>query len=229
MSQYQPTNSSSLLDLVWHYKFYLAFYILAISFFSFTVLYLVGGVPDELRVLDEQLPVNTIALESTSTPATTAFVQSEPVADEKPEYPVRVIIDKIGVNTTVSNPVSPDVNILNNALMKGAVRYPGSGTLGKGNMFVFGHSTGIRVVNNQAYKAFNDLKQLEVGDIVRIQSVDREYNYKVTAVSLMDSNQAWVTFSNDKNMVTLSTCDVFGQKQDRYVVEATFVKSVALE
>ncbi|MCC2630859.1 MAG: Sortase domain, partial [Candidatus Paceibacter sp.] len=58
---------------------------------------------------------------------------------------------------------------------------------------------------------------------------DKEYNYKVTSVSMVDSEDAWVTFSDDKNMVTLSTCNVFGQKQDRYVVEAVFIKSISLE
>ena len=96
-------------------------------------------------------------------------------------------------------------------------------------MFIFGHNTGIKVVNNQAYKAFNHLKDLTVGDTIRVQSIDGEYNYKVTSVTLVDSTQSWVTFSNDTNMLTLSTCDVFGQKQDRYVVQATFIKSLSLQ
>jgi LPXTG-site transpeptidase (sortase) family protein len=145
------------------------------------------------------------------------------------DFPLRVIIDKVNIDTSISNPTSADISILNNALLKGAVRYPGSGTLGHGNMFIFGHSTGIRVVNNQAYKAFNNLKDVEIGDTIRIQSIDKEYNYKVTSVSMVDSEEAWVTFSQDKNMVTLSTCNVFGQKQDRYVVEAIFVKSIDLQ
>jgi LPXTG-site transpeptidase (sortase) family protein len=228
MSQYQPHNSSktSFLDLIWAYKYYLAFYIVTISFLTFTVLYLTGGIPDELKILDEKLPeVASIQQEGIAT--TTDEIAADDEVTET-DYPVKIIIDKIGINTSVSNPASPDLAVLNSALLKGAVRYPGSGTLGKGNMFIFGHSSGLKVVNNQAYKAFNNLKNLAVGDIIRIQSADKQYNYKVTSVSLVDSNQAMVTFSDDRDMLTLSTCNVFGQKQERYVVEATYVKSIAL-
>jgi LPXTG-site transpeptidase (sortase) family protein len=241
MSQYQPENSTpGFLDLVWHYKYYLAFYVIGISFLSFTALYLLGGVPIELRVLDEKPIARPVDPEGTASStilstinvATTSTKQTDStdsLYDIGRDFPLRVLIDKVGIDTSVSNPTSADVSILNNALLKGSVRYPGSGTLGRGNMFIFGHSTGIRVVNNQAYKAFNNLKNVEIGDTVRIQSIDKEYNYKVTSVSMVDSEDAWVTFSDDKNMVTLSTCNVFGQKQDRYVVEAVFIKSISLE
>jgi len=223
MSQYQPPSDQNLgfLDTVWRFKYYLAFYVLAISFLSFTVLYLIGGVPNELRIVDAPLPEN---LTATSTVLSTNEGEEVQVI----EYPIKVIIDKIGINTPVSNPASSNLSVLNSELQKGAVRYPGSGTLGKGNMFIFGHSTGIKVVNNQAYKAFNNLKELEKGDVIHIQSNDNSYNYKVTSVKLVDSNEALVTFSDDRNMLTLSTCNVFGQKQERYVVEATFIKSIAL-
>lgn len=234
MSQYLPPNQKPLadaptfIDVMWRYKYYLVFYVIAISFLSFTGLYLVGGVPEELKIVDQPTPPqigenNSNLVASTTATSSLAETQSET------EYPLRVIIDKIGVDTPVSNPTSTDNTILNNLLLKGAVRYPGSGTLGSGNMFIFGHNTGIRVVNNQAYKAFNHLKDLAVGDVIRVQSLGYEYNYKVSSVSLKDSSEAFVTFSNDKNMLTLSTCDVFGQKQDRYVVEATFIKSIPLE
>ncbi len=223
MSQYQPPTDQNpgFLDTVWRFKYYLAFYVLAISFLTFTVLYLIGGVPNELRIVDAPLPENTTA---TSTVLSTNEGEEEQII----EYPIRVVIDKIGINTPVSNPASTDLSVLNSELQKGAVRYPGSGTLGKGNMFIFGHSTGIKVVNNQAYKAFNNLKELEKGDVIHIQSNDNSYNYKVTSVRLVDSTEALVTFSDDSNMLTLSTCNVFGQKQERYVVEAVFIKSIAL-
>jgi LPXTG-site transpeptidase (sortase) family protein len=227
MSQYQQHNSQSpsFLDIVWRFKFYLAFYVLAISFLSFTALYLLGGVPTELRVLDQPIPFGTD--EPHSFASTTSATGG--AATSTPEYPIRIMIDKIGVDTAVSNPASSDISILNDALLKGAVRYPGSGTLGKGNMFIFGHSSGLRVINNQAFKAFNNLKDLTIGDTIQIHSANKGYNYKVTSVSLVDDDEALVTFSNDKNMLTLSTCNVFGQKQERYVVEAQFVKSIDLE
>ena len=179
--------------------------------------------------------VQDTTTQATTTSATPTPKKPLPSSGKKleysfgPEYPMRIIIDKIGVDTSVSNPTSADSTILNTALLKGTVRYPGSGTLGHGNMFIFGHNTGIRVVNNQAYKAFNHLKDLVAGDMIRVQSIGGEFNYKVISVSLVDSAKSWVTFADDTNMLTLSTCDVFGQKQDRYVVQATFIKSLSLQ
>lgn len=218
MSQYPPQRES-FLDLVWRYKYRLGLYILGVSFLSFTALYLLGVVPDELRVLDDKLPPP--APLATTTPGSGGSV----VAD----LPERIVIDKIGIDTPVQNPDATDDKTLNAELLKGAVRYPGSGTLGKGNMFLFGHSTGIRVVNNQAYKAFNRLRELRLGDVIRIQSGTKEYNYKVTSVSLVDSDAKLVDFTRKADMVTLSTCNVFGEKQERFVVEAIFVKSIPLE
>ena len=43
-----------------------------------------------------------------------------------------------------------------------------------------------------------------------------------------DKNEALVEFSNDVNMLTLSTCNSFGRKDDRYVVEADLVSTAVL-
>ncbi len=142
----------------------------------------------------------------------------------KTENPVRIVIDKIGVDSLISNPNTTNVTTLDEYLKQGAVRYPGSGLPGSGNMFLFGHSTGIRVVNNQAYKTFNGLKDLKTGDFIKIYGATKIYTYKVTSVVLVDQSRALVELSGDKNMLTLSTCNTFGAKSERYVVEADYVE-----
>ncbi len=209
----------AFLDIVWKYKYLLAFYTVVISFGSFTALYLVGLVPSELKMADA--PAYTML----AAPAEVLPVNNKASKTVIGQLPKRVIISKIGVDSYVSNPTSTDTSILNEALLSGAVRYPGSGTLGHGNMFLFGHSTGIRIVNNQAYKAFNHLNQMALGDTISVQSSDTEYTYSVTSVALIDSDEKLVDFSKNKDMLTLSTCDVFGEKQERYVVEAKFISS----
>lgn len=139
--------------------------------------------------------------------------------------PVKIQIKAIGVDASVSNPESQDVSILDEWLKKGAVRYPDSGNLENGNMFIFGHSTGIAVVRNQAYKTFNNLKSLKEGDEIIVSSTDKDYIYKVKTVSLVDSDTALIRFDKKNHMLTLSSCNTFGKKQERYVVEADFVKS----
>jgi len=139
------------------------------------------------------------------------------------ETPIRIVAEKAGVDTRIENPASDNVATLDQALTLGAVRYPGSGFPGKGNMFLFGHSSHLSFVRNQAYKAFNNIENLNNGDIIQVYSESNEYRYRVTSVRLDKDSEVLVDFSNDKNMLTLSTCDNFGGKQDRFVVEAEFV------
>jgi LPXTG-site transpeptidase (sortase) family protein len=199
---------------------------LVISFVSFTALYLAGVVPNEFRVLDPNTPPQVVR--ATTTVVTVQNNPAKPVSQEVYIYPDQIIIDKIGVNTKVSNPSTARNDVLNNELLKGAVRYPGSGTVGKGNMFIFGHSTGIRVVNNQAYKAFNKLDQLITGDLITVKAGTKSYTYKVTSVKLVDSNDQRIEFNSSKNMLTLSTCNVLGAKEERFVVQADYVGAKSL-
>ena len=143
--------------------------------------------------------------------------------------PTRVIIDKIGVNDPVANPETRDVAVLDQALTVGVVRYPGSGGLtDNSNILFFGHSTNWQVVHNQAYKSFNRLAELNLGDLIKVQSAEMEYLYRVTSVGLVDKNKALIQFASGEKMITLSTCDTFGAKSDRFVVEAKFVRNYPL-
>jgi LPXTG-site transpeptidase (sortase) family protein len=173
---------------------------------TFLILDFVGFVPKNLRVeniiTDNDLPKNIESLPGTLT------------------RPDRIVIEKIGVNSKVLQPDSVNVTVLDEALKKGAAYYPGSGTIEKGNIFIFGHSTNWSVVQNQAYKTFNGLNKLENGDIITLGAGEQEFSYKVTNVELVDSNNALVKFDNSGQTLTLSTCNTFGQKQERWVVEA---------
>jgi LPXTG-site transpeptidase (sortase) family protein len=137
--------------------------------------------------------------------------------------PTHIKISKIGVDVSISNPESDNVDVLDEYLKKGAVHYPGSGNLLASNMFLFAHSTGIKVVQNQAYKAFNNLKSLSSGDVIEVSGEDGKiYVYKVSSVKLATDKDVLVTFDRKDRMLTLSTCNTFGQKSERYVVEAYF-------
>lgn len=136
-------------------------------------------------------------------------------------YPTRIIINSVGIDTTVSHPQSQDVQVLDQALLKGAVYYPGSGSLVRGNAFVFGHSTGLSVVRNQAYKAFNNLKNVKAGDEIKVYGDDGKiYVYQAVSTELVTEDTALVEFDTTDNMLTLSTCNTFGKKEERHVVTA---------
>lgn len=145
---------------------------------------------------------------------------------DKNLIPNKIEIPKIGVSSNIQVPSSIDVSTLDAALARGAVYYPGSGTLQGGNMFLFGHSTNWKVVNNQAYKTFNDLDKLVQGDEIEITSADKKYIYKVTSVKRASQDDIKVEFNKGNRMLTISTCDTFGKKQDRWVVEADYYKTI---
>ncbi|MEK7088268.1 MAG: sortase [Patescibacteria group bacterium] len=138
--------------------------------------------------------------------------------------PLRLVIEKIAVDTPVENPQSRDVAVLDAALLKGVVHYPGSGSLESNtNMFLFGHSTNWTAIHNQAFKSLNRLGELQLGDEIKLFSDEKEYTYKVIAVSLVDQNEALVKFEAGKRKLTLSTCDTFGKRDARFVVTADFI------
>lgn len=143
---------------------------------------------------------------------------------EKDVFPNRIVIDSVGINTVVNRPQSQNVEVLDQALTIGAVYYPGSGSLVKGNAFIFGHSTSLSVVRNQAYKAFNNLKSVKVGDMIKVYGDDgNTYIYSAISTELVIEDTAIVEFDTDGRMITLSTCNTFGKKEERYVVKALFV------
>jgi LPXTG-site transpeptidase (sortase) family protein len=178
-----------------------------VLFLSLILLFSFGAVPTELQF------------------APSIFSNKEDIINNnsKTILPTNIKISKIGVDVAISNPESDNVEVLDEYLKKGAVHYPGSGSLALGNMFLFAHSTGIKIVQNQAYKAFNDLKSLSAGDAISVSGEDgRIYLYKVFSVKLATDKDVLVTFDRKERMLTLSTCNTFGQKSERYVVEAYF-------
>ena len=153
------------------------------------------------------------------------FVEAEEVFVEHVAEPTRVIIESVGIDATILNPQSRDITVLDAALKGGVVHYPGSGLLGDDtNMFLFGHSTNWEVVQNPAYQLFNDIELVREGDVIRVLSDEREYVYTVVSINMVNADEAWVELAEEKKLL-ISTCNTFGKKTDRFVVEADFVTS----
>src|SRR3989344_545521 len=143
----------------------------------------------------------------------------------------RILIPSVAIDAQIVTPESADLDVMNDSLLRGAVHYPGSALPGQdGNMFLFGHSTGLAVVHNQAFRTFNRLGEVAPGDTIRIRSGSREYWYRAISRTLVHADAAIVDLRTvpGKRLLTLSTCNVFGKKDDRFVVEADFVKSYPL-
>ena len=139
--------------------------------------------------------------------------------------PDRLIIPKIGTDLQVSNPESRNITVLDEALKTAAVRYPDSATLGQlgGNTLLFGHSSRLPIVHNKLYKAFNDIETLSIGDTIQVMSGGDVYTYHVSRVYQASAKDDRIPLAVEGHRLTLLTCDSFGSKSDRWVVEADYI------
>lgn len=187
-----------------------------VFFVSFSVLQAFDLVPEE------------IAKEEVKEERLTASVAETVKAF--PEYPTRVEIPAIGMDAEIANPTSTNVAALDRALLKTAVRYPTSARLGEeGNVILFGHSSYLPVVNNEAYKIFNEIQKLEKGDRITVYGAETAYVYEVATVEEKDADADAIPLTVGEPTLTLSTCDSFGKKTDRFVVTAKLVGSHPIE
>jgi LPXTG-site transpeptidase (sortase) family protein len=186
----------------------IAFFVFIISFI---ILSMIGLVPRSINYFDTK-------------PVIKNYDQVISINENNYIRPDRITIDKVGIDSIIEQPNTVDIPTLDQALNKGAVHYPGSGSVTSGNMFIFGHSSNWAVVQNQAYKTFNGLERLKNNDEIKVMADGREFIYKVTSVNLVDEDDALVEFNNSDRTLTISTCNTFGEKQERWVVEAEFFK-----
>ncbi|MFA6279032.1 MAG: sortase [Candidatus Paceibacterota bacterium] len=159
-----------------------------------------------------------------SAPVVVNTITSTPAV---PELPTKIEIAAINLSSTIANPATTDVSTLDEDLLKGAVRYPTSAKLGEdGNVVLFGHSSYLPVVLNQAYKTFNGIQKITAGDSVIVSSSGTAYTYRVKSVEKesANSNSAIPLLVTGKTL-TLVTCNSFAEKTDRFVVVADFVES----
>lgn len=187
---------------------------------SYAILYAVDFIPEPLPQ-ESQVTSSTDILENENNNEDSILV-----GDITPK---RIIIDVIGTDVNIVNPESQNIAVLDEALQRGVVHYPGSGNLeDNSNLFLFAHSSYLPVVHNELYRAFNGLNKLVRGDIIRVQSDRYEYRYAVVSVELVNADEALVELSNREKKLTLSTCNSFGSPGERFVVEANFLGRVAI-
>lgn len=196
-----------------------------------------GFVPSEVSAFNQEVKkairqLHTIEY-ARKQPAQIAQVNSQ-VATTTPKLPQPANLDQptgvnpehikipaIDIDTPIKNPTSTAVGALDKALKQGVVHYPDSGRIdGSRPMFLFGHSSRLPVVQNQAYKSFNGLDKLSSGDKIIVSGGDESAQYRVMSVRVVDKDEAYVDFSRDSDILTLSTCTTFGRKENRVVVTA---------
>lgn len=176
----------------------------------------------KLDLLPEPRPASEAAAPSRTVAQATEIVPAPSLV----ELPTKIEIQKIKLTTPIVNPTTTDIPSLDKALLLGAVRYPTSAKLGEvGNVVLFAHSSYLPVVGNPAYKAFNEIQKLVAGDTVTVYSAGTAYTYRVRSVERANSLSTAIPLQTGSRVLTLSTCDSFGAKTDRFVVTADFVES----
>jgi LPXTG-site transpeptidase (sortase) family protein len=211
-----PKKNRGVIPEIAEHPFLFAVAFLALFFLSVAFLSAVGDTPNPV-VSD----VNAVPT-SSGTAAT----------PDTPENAVRLVAKDIGLDVTVVNPSSTDIDVLDNDLTLGAVHYPTSASLGvNGTVLIFGHSSYLPVVIHQYYKTFDGIQDLKTGEIVSVYSATTEYRYSVTGVRVADSTDSsddQIPLPSDAKYLTLVTCDSFASKSNRFIVTATFVGAYAL-
>ncbi len=192
-------------------------------FITYLFLFIVDFIPEAPAVDDVSVVEEHATENSTSTVGT--FEVLPPVAPE----PERMIIDKLDREVVVLNPISRDIAELDTALLSGVVRHPDSADFSEdGNILILGHSSYLPNVLNKNFQAFNGLQTLTWGDKIRLQSQDKEYVYRVEKVYEAKASEVFVPETPGEARLTLATCDSFGSKDDRFIVEAVLVSESAL-
>lgn len=193
-----------------------------ISFLVCAFVFFLGSVAvlARLDLLPEKAPITpALVLDAVRSeePRTTALA---------PEEPARIIFPSLEKEVGVANPTSTEIAVLDAALLDGAVRYPLSAKLGEnGNVVLFGHSSYLPIVRNQAFKAFTGIEKLKKGDAIIVHSSAMAYTYTVRSVSEENAESDGISLAVSGKVLTLATCNSFGEKSDRFVVVADFVES----
>lgn len=142
--------------------------------------------------------------------------------------PISIIFDSLDKEVSILNPEDDSTSALDTALLSGVVRHPDSADFeNTGTIFLLGHSSYLPVVHNKNFQAFNGIQKLVWGDTIRLRSQDMEYVYSVDRVYEAKASDADVAIEHGIAKLTLATCNSFGTKDDRYIVEATLVESYA--
>ena len=145
-------------------------------------------------------------------------------------FPNTITIDDLNRTITVLNPNSRSLSDLDEALLKGVVRHPDSANLNdpNGNILILGHSSYLTNVFNRNFQAFNGIQNLVWGDIITLRSRDTEYTYRVDRVYQDKASNITIPTKSNQPKLTLATCNTFGAKEDRFIVEASLVSKKAL-
>jgi len=219
----------SLFERVWDQKYAFFGVFFLVFLFSYLLLVAIDFVPEPVTSKEE---TENIQVE----PASTEVEQSAksdfnlPMGDmSNPVLPTSMYIEKLDRTIKVLNPTSRATADLDSALLGGVVRHPDSANLAQaGNVFILGHSSYLPSVMNKNFQAFNGIQELAWGDRIEVTSEGYVLTYEVEKVYKAKAADVTIPVADTGARLTLATCNSFGSKDDRFIVEAKRVDVRAL-
>lgn len=195
-----------------------------VIFATYLVLYVIDFIPEAPAKTEEvikELDTVNAAAEASGSAAI------KPVGESA--LPIKITLERLNKTVTVLNPTSSNILDLDAALLEGVVRHPDSADFSAdGNVFILGHSSHLPNVFNSNFQAFNGLETMTWGDKIYLDSIDTQYVYRVEKVYEAKASEVFVPETPGEARLTLATCNNFGSKDDRYIVEAVLIETKAL-
>ena len=212
--------------------FLLVFFLIVLV--SYAILYAVDFIPEPVSTDGSEEDITEDSGDSSRLGLLGWFSSDEPAGSDTSlavgdSLPMSITFDSLNRTIDVLNPTSRNINDLDRALLSGAVRHPDSADFqDPGNIFILGHSSYLPNVLNRNFQAFNGLQELTWGDTIRLRSTEAEYIYRVDRVYQAKASEIEVPVDTGEAKLTLATCNSFGSRDDRFMIEATLVETKAL-
>ncbi len=207
--------------------FFIVFFFVVLI--SYAILFVIDFIPEPVAETETTEKTAVAIVEPELVPREEVV---EPVVEDVvvDPLPVSIYFDTLDKEVPVLNPASRSIVDLDEALLSGAVRHPDSATFSEdGNIFILAHSSYLPNVLNKNFQAFNGIQSLTWGDTIRLESGDTEYVYRVQKVYEAKASEVFVPDTPGEAKLTLATCNSFGSKDDRYMVEADLVSSRTIQ
>lgn len=214
-SLYNQINSKKI-------TFFVTFF--GVVFLSYAVLFAIDFLPEPIQETSNTKTTEKIdIIKDVYASQNADLFEEEPIVTEFP-LPIKIIFDTLDKEIKVLNPTSNTIPDLDNSLLSGAVRHPDSADFSEdGNIFILAHSSHLPNVLNKNFQAFNDIENLTWGDRIRLHSKDTEYIYRVEKVFEAKASDVFIPETPGEARLTLATCNSFGAKEDRFIVQAVLI------
>ncbi len=215
----------SLMDEIWERKYTFIGTFFLVFLFSYLCLVAIDFVPEPITSESEKETEESNVEESSVARTEQNNFQLLVGTVNGPVLPNSIYIEKLDRTIKVLNPDSRSIADLDTALLSGVVRHPDSSDLSEdGTVFILGHSSYLPSVINKNFQAFNGIQDLKWGDTITLTSDRYVLTYEVEKVYKAKAEDVTVPIAGTGPRLTLATCNSFGSKDDRYIVEAKRVK-----